>query len=193
MLYARCVQLLDYKDNYVAGCYMALILGIDPGSRRTGYGVINANGSRLEYVGHGCIQLPAEDLPQRLKLIFEGISLIIAQHCPQMVAVEQVFMSKNAGSALKLGQARGAAITAAVTRDLPVSEYSARQIKQSVVGTGAAQKEQVQHMVRAILGLTESPQEDAADALATAICHAHSQQSLIRMSGARSVRRRRIR
>lgn len=172
---------------------MALILGIDPGSRRTGYGVINANGSRLEHIAHGCIQLPADDLPQRLKLIFEGISLIITQHCPQMVAVEQVFMSKNAGSALKLGQARGAAITAAVTRDLPVSEYSARQIKQSVVGTGAAQKEQVQHMVRALLGLIESPQEDAADALATAICHAHTQQSLVKMSGARSVRRRRIR
>ena len=172
---------------------MALILGIDPGSRRTGYGVINANGSRLEYIGHGCIQLPSGELPERLKLIFEGISRVIEQHCPQAVAVEQVFMSKNAGSALKLGQARGAAITAAVARDLPVSEYSARQIKQAVVGTGAAQKEQVQHMVKALLALTESPQEDAADALATAICHAHSQQSLIKMSGARAVRRRRIR
>jgi crossover junction endodeoxyribonuclease RuvC len=155
--------------------------------------VINANGSRLEHIGHGCIRLPEEGLPQRLKLIFDGISLIIEQHCPQAVAVEQVFMSKSAGSALKLGQARGAAITAAVNLDLPVSEYSARQIKLAVVGSGAAQKEQVQHMVRVLLGLSESPQEDAADALATAICHAHSQQSLIKMSGARSIRRRRLR
>lgn len=172
---------------------MALILGIDPGSRRTGYGVINAHGSKLEHVGHGCIQLPEAELPDRLKRIFDELSLVITRHCPQLVAVEQVFMSKNAGSALKLGQARGAAITAAVTQELPVAEYSARQIKQAVVGTGAAQKEQVQHMVKALLKLSEIPQEDAADALATAICHAHSQQSLIKMSGARSVRRRRLR
>ena len=172
---------------------MALILGIDPGSRRTGYGVINANGSRLEHIAHGCIQLPEADLPERLKRIFDELSLVITSHCPQAVAVEQVFMAKNAGSALKLGQARGAAITAAVTQQLPVSEYSARQIKQAVVGSGAAQKEQVQHMVKALLKLSALPQEDAADALATAICHAHSQQSLIKMSGARGVRRRRIR
>jgi crossover junction endodeoxyribonuclease RuvC len=172
---------------------MALILGIDPGSRRTGYGVINAYGSKLEYVAHGCILLPGTELPERLKLIFDGISLIIQQHCPQMVAVEQVFMAKNPGSALKLGQARGAAITAAVNLNLPVAEYSARQIKQAVVGSGAAQKEQVQHMVRALLGLNQNPQEDAADALATAICHAHSQQSLIKMSGATAIRRRRLR
>ncbi len=172
---------------------MALILGIDPGSRRTGYGLINAVGASLEYVDHGCIQLPIEALPGRLKLIFDGISAIIRQHCPQMVAVEQVFMAKNAGSALKLGQARGAAITAAVNCNLPVAEYSARQIKQAVVGSGAARKEQVQHMVRLLLALNQTPQEDSADALATAICHAHSQQSLIRMSGATSVRRRRLR
>ncbi len=172
---------------------MALILGIDPGSRRTGYGLINAVGSKLEYVDHGCIQLPIEALPDRLKLIFDGISWIIERHCPQMVAVEQVFMAKNPGSALKLGQARGAAITAAVNCNLPVSEYSARQIKQAVVGTGAARKEQVQHMVRALLGLNQTPQEDSADALATAICHAHSHQSLIKMSGASSIRRRRLR
>lgn len=172
---------------------MALILGIDPGSRKTGYGIINAVGSRLEHIDHGCIQLPQEELPERLKQIYQALSAVINLHCPQMVAVEQVFMSKNAGSALKLGQARGAAITAAVTQDLPVAEYSARQIKQAVVGSGAAQKEQVQHMVKALLKLGETPQEDAADALAAAICHAHSQQSLIKMSGARGVRRRRLR
>ncbi len=193
---ASCyIQLIPlHSDNKIdAGYFMALILGIDPGSRRTGYGVINANGSRLEHITHGCIVLPEDELPERLRRIFDGLCLVIAQHCPQAVAVEQVFMSKNAGSALKLGQARGAAITAAVTSDLPVAEYSARQIKQAVVGTGAAQKEQVQHMVVALLKLSEPPQEDAADALATAICHAHSQQTLIKMSGARGVRRRRLR
>ena len=172
---------------------MALILGIDPGSRRTGYGVVNAVGSKLEYIAHGCIKLPGGSFPDRLKLIFEGLRLVIAQHCPQTVAVEQVFLSKNASSALKLGQARGAAITAAVTCDLPVAEYSARQIKQAVVGSGAAQKAQVQHMIKVILKLPELPQEDAADALATAVCHAHMEQSLIRMSGARAVRRGRLR
>ena len=172
---------------------MALILGIDPGSRRTGFGVINARGSNLEHIAHGCIVLPGEDLPARLKLIFDGILGVIEEYCPRAVAIEQVFMSKNAASALKLGQARGAAITAAVARDLPVAEYSARQIKLAVVGTGAAQKTQVQHMIKALLGLTHPPQEDAADALATAVCHAHSQQSLIKMSGVSSVRRRRLR
>ena len=112
---------------------MALILGIDPGSRKTGYGIINAVGSRLTHITHGCIRLPGEGLPSRLKLIFEGVVEVIEQHCPQSVVVEQVFMSKNASSALKLGQARGAAITAAVASDLPVAEYSARQIKQAVV------------------------------------------------------------
>lgn len=172
---------------------MALILGIDPGSRKTGFGVINAVGSKLEHVAHGCIKLPDEELPERLKTLFTELSAVINLHCPQAVAVEQVFMARNAGSALKLGQARGAAIAAAVTRDLPVSEYSARQIKQAVVGTGAAKKEQVQAMVKIILGLNAEPQEDAADALAAAICHAHTAQSLIKMSGAKSVRRRRLR
>jgi crossover junction endodeoxyribonuclease RuvC len=102
-------------------------------------------------------------------------------------------MSKNASSALKLGQARGAAITAAVARDLPVAEYSARQIKQAVVGTGAAEKAQVQHMIKALLRLSEIPQEDAADALAASVCHAHSQQCLIKMSGVRGIRRGRLR
>lgn len=172
---------------------MPLILGIDPGSRRTGYGVIRVVGSRLEHVAHGCILLPGDSLPDRLKLIFEGMLEVIEGYRPQFVAIEQVFMAKNAASALKLGQARGAAITAAVARDLPVAEYSARQIKLAVVGTGAAQKDQVQHMIRLLLGLDQSPQEDAADALATAVCHAHSQPLLQRIAGVSGTRRRRIR
>lgn len=172
---------------------MTLILGIDPGSRRTGYGIISAAGARLDVVTYGCLHLSDGALPDRLKRIFDGLAAVIEQHRPEAVAVEQVFMSKNAGSALKLGQARGAAITAAVTRNLSVAEYSARQIKQAVVGSGAAGKEQVQHMVKALLSLSEVPQEDAADALATAVCHAHMAQSLLRMSGARAVRRGRLR
>jgi crossover junction endodeoxyribonuclease RuvC len=172
---------------------MPLILGIDPGSRRTGYGVINVVGSRLEHVTHGCILLPGDHLPDRLKLIFEGVLGVIEGYRPQFVAIEQVFLAKNAASALKLGQARGAAITAAVASDLPVAEYSARQIKLAVVGTGAAQKAQVQHMIRLLLGLDQSPQEDAADALATAVCHAHSQPLLNRIAGVSGTRRRRMR
>ena len=134
-----------------------------------------------------------EDLPERLRVIYDSVTELVELHCPQEVAVEQVFMAKSAGSALKLGQARGAAVVACVTKDLPVAEYSARQIKQSVVGTGAADKTQVQHMVKVLLKLPAEPQEDAADALAAALCHAHTRQSMINMAGARSVRRRRLR
>ncbi|MEH6581005.1 MAG: crossover junction endodeoxyribonuclease RuvC [Halioglobus sp.] len=172
---------------------MSLILGIDPGSRKTGFGIINYVSGRSEYVTSGVIRLPAGELPERLKVIFESVSELIELHCPQQLSIEQVFMAKNAGSALKLGQARGAAIVACVARDMAVSEYSARQIKQAVVGTGAADKAQVQHMVKAILKLPSEPQEDAADALAAALCHAHTQQSMINMAGAKSVRRRRLR
>ncbi len=173
--------------------YMALILGIDPGSRLTGFGVINMLGSRYEYITSGCIRLGDAPFPERLKKIFDGITEIIEVHCPQEMAIEQVFMAKNPGSALKLGQARGAAIVAGVNQDLPVSEYSARQIKQSVVGNGAADKSQVQHMVRTLLSLSDLPSEDAADALAAAMCHGHTQQSLIKMAGASAVRRGRLR
>ncbi|MEH6550241.1 MAG: crossover junction endodeoxyribonuclease RuvC [Pseudomonadales bacterium] len=172
---------------------MTVILGIDPGSVRTGYGIINAVGSKLEYVASGCIRLPKEELPERLKVIFQSLTEIIESYQPQMVSVEQVFMGNNASSALKLGQARGAAIVAAVNQGLPVSEYSARQIKQSVVGTGAADKSQVQHMVRLLLSLAGNPQEDAADALAAAMCHAHTHQNLIKLAGASKIRRGRIR
>lgn len=172
---------------------MALILGIDPGSRKTGFGIINHVAGRSEYVTSGVIRLPDDSLPERLRIIYENVSELVEQYSPQEVAVEQVFMARSAGSALTLGQARGAAIVACVARQMPVSEYSARQIKQSVVGTGAAEKEQVQHMVKVLLKLPASPAEDAADALAAALCHAHTRQGLVRMAGATAVRRRRVR
>ena len=134
-----------------------LILGIDPGSRVTGFGIINAVGSKMEYVASGCIRLTEESLPERLKSIHDNLNQIIEQYCPQEMAVEQVFMARNAGAALKLGQARGAAIVAGVSRDLPVSEYSARQIKQAVVGKGAAKKFQVQEMVVHAIGFRGCP------------------------------------
>ena len=139
---------------------MSLILGIDPGSRKTGFGIINVDGGQHDYVTSGVIQLPIkQELPERIKVLVESIHEIISIHCPQQVAIEQVFMAKNAGSALKLGQARGAAIAACVADGVEVAEYSARQIKQAVVGTGAANKEQVQHMVKILLRLPGMPQE----------------------------------
>lgn len=155
---------------------MAIILGIDPGSRVTGYGVIRQNGRQLEYLGSGAIRTSVEDLPTRLKRIYTGVTEIITQFQPEMFVIEQVFMAKNADSALKLGQARGTAIVAAVNHDLPVFEYAARLVKQTVVGTGSADKVQVQEMVTRILHLSATPQADAADALAIAITHAHSMQ-----------------
>ena len=172
---------------------MSLILGIDPGSRKTGFGIISYMSGRSEYVSSGVIKLPDGELPERLRIIYHSVTELVDLHCPQELAIEQVFMARSAGSALKLGQARGAAIVACVARDMAVSEYSARQIKQSVVGTGAADKAQVQHMVKVLLGLPAEPPEDAADALAAALCHAHTQQSMVNMAGARSVRRRRLR
>ncbi|WP_426416547.1 crossover junction endodeoxyribonuclease RuvC [Aestuariirhabdus sp. LZHN29] len=172
---------------------MALILGIDPGSRITGYGVINQVGAVSEYVASGCIRTSGDDLPERLHQVFVGINEVIELYSPQTVGIEQVFMSRNADSALKLGQARGAAIVAAVSHGLEVSEYSARQVKQSVVGKGGAEKSQVQHMVQSILKLSAKPQADAADALAIALCHAHTRQSLVRMAGATRMRRGRVR
>jgi crossover junction endodeoxyribonuclease RuvC len=172
---------------------MSLILGIDPGSRKTGFGIISYTSGCSEYVTSGVIRLPAGELPERLRIIYENVTELLELHCPQELAIEQVFMAKSAGSALKLGQARGAAIVACVAKNMPVSEYSARQIKQAVVGSGAASKEQVQHMVKVLLKLPSEPPEDAADALAAALCHAHTQQSMINMAGAKSVRRRRLR
>lgn len=171
---------------------MALILGIDPGSIKTGFGIINYVGSKYQYVGSGVIRIPELPLPERLKIIFDSVTEIIEEYCPQEVAVEQVFMAKSAGSALKLGQARGAAIVAAVNQELPVFEYEARKVKQSVVGNGGAEKQQMQHMVKTLLKLPASPQEDAADALGVALCHANSQQHLVKVAQARTFRRGRM-
>lgn len=153
---------------------MTLILGIDPGSRCTGFGVIDASGSTARYVTSGVIRLPQTDLPARLKVICESVGQIIDQYQPQLMAIEDVFFARDPRAALRLGQARGAAIVAGVQADLSVAEYSARTVKQAVVGNGSAGKEQVQHMVTRLLNLPASPQEDAADALAVAICHAHN-------------------
>jgi crossover junction endodeoxyribonuclease RuvC len=152
-----------------------IILGIDPGSRITGYGIISKQGNRLIHIDNGAIfTQSAKDFPQRLEKIFSGLSEVIAQYQPEAVAVENVFLAKNAQSALKLGQARGAAIVAAVCVGLPVHEYTALQVKQAVVGSGRAEKTQVQQMIKALLNLPEVAQEDASDALAVAVCHAHS-------------------
>ena len=139
----------------------------------TGFGVIEAEGSRLSYVTSGCVRSGDGDLAARLKTILEGLNEVIAQHAPAAVAVEKVFVNANPQSTLALGQARGTAICAAVLAGLPVAEYTALQVKQSVVGKGHAAKEQVNHMVRRLLALPGAPSPDAADALACAICHAH--------------------
>lgn len=155
------------------------ILGIDPGLRTTGFGVIDKAASRLVYVTSGCVRTPDEgSLPLRLKTILDGLREVIATHRPLQVAVEIVFVNVNPQSTLLLGQARGAAICASVDAGLPVAEYTALQVKQSVVGNGHAAKEQVQHMVRRLLALPGDPGPDAADALACAICHAHGGQGL---------------
>ncbi|MCO8068867.1 crossover junction endodeoxyribonuclease RuvC [Acinetobacter schindleri] len=161
---------------------MSLIIGIDPGSRLTGYGIIQKEGSKLSFVDAGTIRTETAEMPERLKRIFAGVERIVKFYGPTEAAVEQVFMAQNPDSALKLGQARGAAIAALVNLDLQVAEYTARQIKQSVVGYGAAEKEQVQMMVMKILNLSIKPQQDAADALAAAICHAHASGSMSKMA-----------
>jgi crossover junction endodeoxyribonuclease RuvC len=153
------------------------ILGIDPGLRSTGYGVIVQTQRKLQYVSSGCIKSQAGALPARLKIILQDLREVIASFEPTEVAVEIVFVNVNPQSTLLLGQARGAAISAAVLADLPVAEYTALQIKQAVAGHGKAAKEQVQEMVRRLLNLPSAPAADAADALACAICHAHAAES----------------
>ena len=155
---------------------MTRVLGIDPGSRITGFGVVDQDARQFKFVACGAIKLGGGPIPERLGQIFIEISKVIAEYAPSEVAIEQVFMSRNADAALKLGQARGAAICAAVTQEREVAEYSARQIKQAVVGTGAADKSQVQHMVSMLLQLEKKPQADAADALAVALCHMQVKQ-----------------
>jgi crossover junction endodeoxyribonuclease RuvC len=151
------------------------ILGLDPGSRRTGFGLIECRGSELAVLAHGCLDVTAAAPTARLRLIFAGLLALIRKHGPAEVAVERVFVSRNVESALKLGQARGAALCA-IPEDVPVFEYAPRAIKLAVVGSGAAEKFQVAHMVRTLLGLSDRPGADAADALAVALCHAHARR-----------------
>jgi len=149
------------------------ILGIDPGSRLTGFGVLDFDGDKPTYVTSGTVKSLDGSFPDRLKRIFESVGDIVAEYRPEIISIETVFMARNAGSALKLGQARSAALCATFAFDVDVFEYAPREIKQAVVGTGAASKEQVQHMVVSLLQLSATPSADASDALAAAICHGH--------------------
>ena len=169
------------------------ILGIDPGSRTTGYGIIDSDNRKTAYVASGCIRVSGDDLAVRLCNIFDEIQNLVVDYHPDELAVERVFMHRNADSALKLGQARGAAICAVASRSIPVVEYSATQIKQSVVGKGNAAKQQVQHMIRVLLNLSAAPQADAADALAAALCHANTRMTLNQMHGVAGMSRGRFR
>jgi crossover junction endodeoxyribonuclease RuvC len=154
------------------------ILGIDPGLRVTGFGLITCDGGSIAYVTSGCIRATGDSLPTRLGVIARDLAYVIREQAPTEVAVEKVFVNVNPNSTLLLGQARGAAIAAAVLAGLPVAEYTAGQVKQAVVGAGRAQKAQVQEMVRRLLALSGTPSPDAADALACAICHAHGAEGL---------------
>ncbi len=169
---------------------MTIILGIDPGSRVTGYGIIKENNRKLEYIDSGCIRTADGELSQRLLEIFNGICHLMETFSPNEVAIEEVFMHENPSSALKLGHARGVAMVACASHRVKVSEYSAREVKLSLVGYGAAQKEQVKHMVVNLLMLNSSPQSDAADALGIAICHSHMRNNLLTASPRRTTRRR---
>jgi len=162
------------------------ILGIDPGSRITGFAVIEGDGMHSIHVTHGCIRTKKDNFPDRLGEIFTGITEVIGEYQPQEVAIEDVFVSKNASSALKLGQARGAAISAAVHANCPVFEYTPREVKQSVVGKGSAEKEQVQHMVKMILNIKGKLQIDASDALGIALTHAHTRSTKQLLKGGKS-------
>ncbi len=169
---------------------MSIILGIDPGSRITGYGVIRSVQQKLEYLDSGCIRMPDGELSERLLKIFNGICELMERYQPSEVAIEQVFMHQNPSSALKLGHARGVAMVACASHRIAVHEYAPREIKQAVAGYGAAEKAQVKHMVVQLLNLSGSPQNDAADALAIAICHSYRKTSpVFRQAGLRQRRR----
>ncbi|KTC74716.1 Crossover junction endodeoxyribonuclease ruvC [Legionella birminghamensis] len=157
---------------------MTIILGIDPGSRVTGYGIIREEKRKLAYVDSGCIRTSEGELSQRLLEIFNGICHLMDDYSPTEVAIEQVFLHQNPSSALKLGHARGAAMVAAASHRIKISEYSPREVKQAIVGYGAAEKEQVKRMVVSLLMLNKAPQSDAADALAIAICHSHNRRGI---------------
>jgi crossover junction endodeoxyribonuclease RuvC len=152
----------------------ARILGIDPGSLATGYGIVEIDGQNLTYIDSGCIRTGGGAMGERLAEIFHAIGAIVDRYAPDEIAVEKAFVHKNADSALKLGQARAAAICGTFAKSLPLHEYTPREVKLAVVGKGGAGKEQVQHMMRMLLGLKGKLQADSADALAVAVCHAHS-------------------
>ncbi len=155
------------------------IIGIDPGSRITGYGIIEKNGPRLGYITCGTIRtLQEKDFSRRLLVIFDGLAEVMARYQPEVAAVEDLFVAHNPRSALKLGQARGSAVVAAMKQGLLVYDYTPRMVKQAVAGYGQASKEQVQHMVQALLELSGAPSQDASDALAVAICHANHMDRL---------------
>ncbi len=160
------------------------ILGIDPGSRLTGFGVLDFQGDQPSYVASGTIKSEDGEFADRLRQIFDSVGGIVARYRPDIVAIESVFMHRNAGSALKLGHARSAALCATFEYDIEVVEYAPREIKQAVVGTGAATKEQVQHMVVSILKLAGTPAPDAADALAAALCHGNRRRLLAELGNA---------
>jgi crossover junction endodeoxyribonuclease RuvC len=172
---------------------MIRIIGIDPGSQRTGIGIVDVDAAgKLSHVFHAVLFVAGEEnFTLRLKRIFEGVDDIIAAHRPVECGIERVFMARNPDSALKLGQARGAAICAVVNRGIAVHEYAATEVKQAVVGGGRSDKTQVQHMIGVLLGLKGPIQADAADALAIAVAHAHTRSSLERVGIPRTAWRRR--
>ena len=160
------------------------ILGIDPGSRITGFGIVDCDGAKTRYVASGCIRVGDGEFMGRLEAIFDGIRAVVAEHGPAEIAVERVFVNRNADSALKLGQARAAAICATFGAEVSLHEYAARAVKQAIVGRGGADKSQVAHMVRALLGVRDALAADEADALAVALCHAHSRALAGRLDAA---------
>ncbi|RKR06170.1 Holliday junction endonuclease RuvC [Kushneria sinocarnis] len=168
-----------------------ILLGIDPGSRLTGFGVIDTTAASPRYIACGCIRIDGDQLSQKLAQVYAGIAEVIAEYRPAEVAIEQVFLSRNADSALKLGQARGSAIVCAANHGLEVFEYAARAVKQAVAGNGGADKQQIQQMVTATLGLSAAPRSDAADALAIALTHCYTRRGLTArgMGGGRGGRR----
>eukprot|EP00095_Tigriopus_kingsejongensis_P007945 maker-scaffold3_size1495701-snap-gene-4.4 protein:Tk07945 transcript:maker-scaffold3_size1495701-snap-gene-4.4-mRNA-1 annotation:"holliday junction resolvase" len=167
----KSIEVMTLNDIEQQGDSIMRVLGVDPGSRITGYGIVEAQGQNFKMIEGGYIRLPNKDLPHRLGEIYTKLQEVIREHDPDVFAIEQVFFAKNPKAALTLGQARGAAICAAVVSHLPVYEYSAKQIKQAVVGHGGAAKAQVQYMIRLLLKMQEMPQEDMADGLACSICH----------------------
>lgn len=168
-----------------------IILGIDPGSRITGYGLVSSLGNTVKFISCGTIRTQGEAFAERLQCIFRGIQDVVQEYQPHEASIEEIFHHHNAASALKLGQARGAAI--AGINAIPISGYTPRQVKQAVVGYGGAQKQQVQHMVQRILNLATAPSTDAADALAIAVCHANMRQGVTALAGQGRVRRGRLR